>query len=161
MLRIVDAGSSGAPDMEFGDYLPFKLQFPTDVGCPHLYWRTGDFNRRLIELQIDRQDGRILAISLVLPGMVVEGLPKFVLPINAIDGVPVTSTQGWPENRLIDDSQDFEVFVDDEFIFVRFDTMNAISRITSSKVSFGIEEEGGLVWILFATSQSKKLLEFN
>lgn len=161
MLKIIGADSAGVPEIEFGDYLPFKLQFPTDVGFPHLYWRAGNFIDRLIELQIDSQDGRVLAVALVLPGKVAEGLPAFVLPTNSFDGVPVSTTKGWPENRLIDDVQDFEVFVDGSRIFVLFDSAEAVLRIASSNISFGVGESGGLVWVLINTSEAKKLLELN
>lgn len=159
MLNILGSSYSTAPEIEFGPYLPFRLRFPSDVGRPYLYWRTGNFTDRLLELQIDIEDGRAVAVSLILPGKVVYGLPELRLPARVIEGVPVLSTSGWPGNRLIDDATDFNVFVDERGLLIQFDNSEAALRMACARVSFGLDEAFRLLWILVATEGAMKLLE--
>jgi len=57
MLQIIGESSSRIVEIEFGDYVPFKFQCSYKGDSPHLYWRTGDLESTLLEIQIDRKSG--------------------------------------------------------------------------------------------------------
>ena len=149
MLKIIGEAPFSDVSIETSDYVPFKFQFSDEGTSPHLYWRTGDLVSTMFEISIDRDSGRIVGGSLLLPGRVGRTFPELAGLNNVSSGAPVVSTNGWPEDRYMDDASPIRIFADSSNLLILFSSeQSAAHSIASNNIIFGISESRSLEWIL-------------
>lgn len=148
MLTIVGQEFCAQMDAEFGSYVPFKLRSQTDDGSPHFYWRTGDFETSLLEVEINPADGQLIGASLLLPGRVSRNFPILNFPDQISDGSPRVCVNNWPDDRFLDETGLLQVFVDLSRLLILLGNSVAIRSISAGNVTFGICASDSLVWIL-------------
>jgi len=146
--------------VEFGDYVPFKFRCLVESKSPHLYWRAGNLESTLIEVEINPVDGQITAVALLLPGRVGKKFPVLGLPLNSSEGLPLFRIHDWPNDRVMDEPKPFQVFVDETRLLILLSDTVATRSMTSSQVTFGVCANDSLAWILVNDLNSERLAEF-
>ncbi|MDU9030470.1 hypothetical protein [Pseudomonas mediterranea] len=148
MLTIVGQEFCAQMDAEFGSYVPFKLRSQTDSGSSHFYWRTGDFESTLLEVEINPADGQLIGASLLLPGRVSRNFPTMNFPDQISDGSPRVCVDNWPDDRFLDEPGFLQVFVDVSRLLILISSSVAVRLVSAGNVTFGICASESLVWIL-------------
>lgn len=158
MLEIIGTASLQEISLELDDYIPFKFKFCESGGAPHLYWRAGDLASTLLEVEVDRESGKINGGSLLLSGDVVEGLPQLSGLAKGVKGVPVVSIENWPESRYLDDGGEFQVFADSSNLLILFTASgDAEEYVEAGGLFFGLSKINSLAWILVKGLTPEKL----
>ena len=161
MLRIIDSRECSKTEVEFGDYLPFKFWHDAKSVGPNYYWRTGDLVTTLLEVEIDRGTGQIVAVSLLLPGRVSRAFPEidFAGVIRA-NGYPSVDTSSWPSDRVRDEAGMLRVFIDSSRLLILLSASVAVSKIClADNVTFGVDVYGSIDWILVSNLPEQKLID--
>jgi hypothetical protein len=160
MLEVVGFRVCESSAVEFSDYLPFKFYCRPEADSPSLYWRTGDLKSTLLEVAIDRIDGRFLGMSLLLPGQVNKDFPVLNLSTaTAFSGYPLINTDGWSEDRFRDESSQFQVFIDASRLLILLSSSVATAKIsTSQNITFGMDGNDSIRWILIEKLETENLL---
>lgn len=159
MLKIVGQSPCGQTVLEFGDYVPFKFLCSDMDTSPHLYWRTGDFDSTLLEIEIDRGSGQVLGGSLILPGSVSKDFPTLTHPDESSSGSPVVLTDNWRDDRYLDDLSPFQVFIDSSRLLILLSGSEAAKTIVSGNVVFGVSSSNSLVWMLITSLIGEQLIK--
>lgn len=157
MLKIVGPKPCERLETEFGEYVPFRIWCKAEHSEPSLYWRTGDLKSTLIEIEIRRQDGQIIGASLLLPGKVSAGFPVLTFPEKSSAGLPTVSVDGWPGNRIVDDVNPFQVFVDRSRLLVLLKASVATELYVADNVTFAVCDDNSLAWMLVNNLSQEKL----
>lgn len=153
VLSIVGHADCKRVDAEFSDYVPFAFRLEHAEERPHIYWRTGNMQSTLLEVEISPVDGRIVGASLLLAGEVAKGMPDLTLPLNASVGVPIVATSGWSAGVSFDDPAPICVFVEGSNLLIRFSLDEAAQSIKLRGIMIGVAADSSLVWI-FVTGLS-------
>jgi hypothetical protein len=84
-------------------YHPVEVQVGVAMDPSPDYWRTGDFDRSLLEIAVDRNNGQVANVDLVVPGCHFRRLdrnsPQRIARQN-IDGVPVADRSAWSDDQI-------------------------------------------------------------
>jgi hypothetical protein len=112
-----------------------------------LHWRTGDWTKPPLDVELDPNSGEVLAVQFVLqdervPRQEVEDLP------DVGQGVPLFDIRGWPADRYSDFRQLVRV--------VRSKVDEMVLSIGSDRAVAGLSIDGRL---MFAHDQSCRLCE--
>jgi hypothetical protein len=160
MLKIIGQNLGKDVEVELGDYVPLKLIFQKESDRPHLYWRAGDLESTLPEVEINPGDGQIFAASLLVMGSVGKYFPILTLPKDSVIGVPIVCIAEWPSNRFNDEVEPFQVFVDSSRLLILFNSSAvAVKTVAANNVFFGLSANGSLTWILVDGLEGEKLAE--
>lgn len=158
MLSIVGQKSCERMAAEFGDCVPFKFRCGIEGASPHLYWRTGNLESTLLEVEISPIDGQIVGASLLLPGSVSKEFPALNLP-EPVVGSPMVRIDDWPADRFLDESKPFQVFVDGSRLLILLSDAVATESIAAGNVTFGVCANSSLAWILASDLNPERLAE--
>lgn len=157
MLSIVGHKQCMRVETELDDYVPFKLRCENESPRPHLYWRTGDLESTLLEVEISPVDGQVVEASLLLTGEVSNGFPPLSLPVGSLDGVPLVHTREWVGDRSIDEPKPLRVFVEGSSLLILLDDADATTSIEACNLVFGVSADASLVWIIANDLSSERL----
>jgi hypothetical protein len=162
MLKIVGEIHCQQTYIEFGEYLPFKFWCDSSENHPHLYWRTGNFDTSLIELEIEPISGKIIGAALILPGPIYHEFPSLNFEkLHAKKGFPVIDIKNWPLSRFEEFKKEFQIYVNVNKLLILFDdSISASNVIISQNISFGICDANTLVWILVSELSAENLNQF-
>lgn len=158
MLKVIGENPCEQLEMELGDYVPFKFQCHTKRGQP-IYWRTGNFESTLLEVEINADDGQVVGASLLLAGNVKKGFPKLQLPESSHTGLPVVCTSHWPDDHFLDEVQPFDVFIDGPRLLVMISDQDAERVLVAGNVVFGVCTNETLSWMLVSELDPARLAE--
>lgn len=64
MLKLDHVGPREAAEIVLDEHVPFTLETPGDI-AEVIYWRAKHSNRSLLEVGLDRRDGKLRSVSLV------------------------------------------------------------------------------------------------
>ncbi len=131
MLTVIGETPFEELETELGDYVPFKFQCHINGGLP-IYWRTGDLESTLLEIEINADNGQVVGASLLLTGVIKKGLPALQLPENLHAGLPIVCTSNWPDDRFLDEVNPFDVFIDDTRLLVMLNNNTAETKSMGS-----------------------------
>jgi hypothetical protein len=149
MLKIVNKAPCEDVLKESGEYVPFKFQLSRTDNRSHIYWRTGDFEKTLLEIEIDSKDGKITGGLLLLPGNVSKNFPILTGLDNTTNGTPVASITNWPDDRYIDEAGEIQIFSQSSDLLILISSKwQSTNCISTGGMIFGLSENGLLIWIL-------------
>ncbi|WP_147424399.1 hypothetical protein [Vogesella indigofera] len=93
------------------DYLPFHISFPSEETSTPIYWRTGNFENKLIEIGINEKSGSICSIALILPGGINQKQVKNTVEKKTIQGFPIFQISELLKETYKDELCEFNVFI--------------------------------------------------
>lgn len=158
MLEIIGTTSLQEMSLELDDYVPLRFKLFEKGAAPQLYWRAGDLASTLLEVEVDRESGKINGGSLLLSGDVIEGLPQLSGLAKGVKGVPVVSIENWPKSRYLDEGCNFQVFADSSNLLILFAASgDAEEYVEAGGLFFGLSKIKSLVWILIKGLTPEKL----
>lgn len=158
MLNVIGETPCEELETELGDYVPFKFQCHKNRGLP-IYWRTGDLESTLLEVEINSSNGQVVGASLLLAGVVKKGLPALQFPENSHAGLPIVCTSNWSDDRFWDEIKPFDVFIDESRLLVMLSNNTAGKILVAGNVTFGICTDGSLSWMLVSDLDPNRLAE--
>lgn len=156
-MRIVGQKLCEKIETELGDYVPFKFRCHTKAEGASLYWRTGNLESTLLEVEVNVSDGQVVGASLLLTGSVNNGLPELRVPESSFVGLPVVCTSDWPDDRFLDQIKPFKVFIDESRLLVLLSSSDAERVLVASNVTFGVCADKSLSWMLVSGLNSDQL----
>lgn len=158
MLTVIGETPCEELETELGDYVPFKFQCYTNGG-EAIYWRTGDLESTLLEVEINADNGQVVGVSLLLAGVVKKGLPVLQFPENSHAGLPIVCTGNWSDDRFLDEVKPFDVFIDESRLLVMLSNNTAKKILVAGNVTFGICADESLSWMLVSDLDPNRLAE--
>lgn len=158
MLSITGRKRAEKIDVELDDYVPLKIRCEGGSPAPHLYWRTGNLESTLLEIEIDPADGQLIGVSLLLTGEVSRGLPNLSAYGEPSQGVPLARIRDWPEGGYVDDPGQLRVFVEDGRLLMLLGDGVTSESFSVRNVSFGIASDASLLWILVKDLDPQRLV---
>lgn len=158
MLKLIGENPCEQLEIELGDYVPFRFQCPTKK-VRSIYWRTGDFESTLLEVEINADDGQMVGAALLLAGKVKKGLPALWLPEKSLTGLPIVCTDHWPDGIFLDEIKSFDVFIDESRLLVSMSNLLAERILVAGNIIFGICANDSLSWMLVNELDSGRLAE--
>lgn len=160
MLILIGCVDSGEVEVDFGEYLPLKIYQKNYFSDSSIYWRVGNFHTSLLEIQIDRGSGQIIAISF-LAGKVVKECFEFDLSDVMIQaGWPIVDVSSWSEEEIIDEVIEFRILTSDGQLLIDFSDGHSIRRaILAGNLKFMVDEKNIIRQVLVSELPEKDLIE--
>ncbi|MFB0825965.1 hypothetical protein ACEU07_11825 [Chromobacterium violaceum] len=149
MLKIERLGEVVRMTPEFGGYLPFKCDFiGRQRGDGGVYWRLGNFESSLVEIEVDKDSGVIASFSLVMFDSLMGGIPNLNIPLRKEVGVPLFPLESWQGEMFLDEKAEIQVFFESDALMVAWSNVCETTWIVESDgVSFGVGPCDRLCWI--------------
>jgi len=162
MLKIIGSKDCCDPQVEFGEYLPLKIFCGDKFFNSKSYWRVGNFQSSLMEIEIDQESLQLMAVSVIISDEVIWGLPEIDFSCAKVDnGWPVIDVKEWPMDGIKDEEISFRIFVDDKNIFIQMCHQKTTSKVISvNNVAFGVDSNNFLIWIMASNLKIENLIEF-
>ncbi|MCW6076132.1 hypothetical protein LAV44_12525 [Clostridium sporogenes] len=163
MLKVLKGKEKEVVKFEFDIYVPINIKFGScDISEDQtIYWRTGDFNKSLIEIGIGEKEGDIRSITLTLAQNLYK-LNNFENSnSNIIEGMPKIKLDNLVNKTYNDEKGDINVYVDRNNIYILFSKNEVSSFIKNYNVEFGLDNDGMINMIIIRNvkNSEKKILE--
>lgn len=139
------------------DPYTFGVEWNGEPGESHVYWRTGDFHRTLMEIGVVHRTGRLHSIELVDVTEINTWLETDVnirnMSIPKQHGIPICDLSLWPsvwssKDYVLDEVGTLRVRVGRDFVSIEFSERgHVVSAILAERVSFGCDQQGHLCLI--------------
>ena len=143
-MRIDDICPTAAVEIECDGYTPLVARFggySGPISWAPKYWRTGNFERSLLEIGVNPLSGEVCAIDLVAIDKFRDKLTLNIQPCSET-GIPVTSLSQWSDDlKTIDVKQEIiGSLVDRELTVIFGEAESAICKeVTCGRFAFFLD----------------------
>ena len=163
MLKVVGIYHASICDLTIDEYVPlsFRTQLPANI--EPLYWRTGDIQRNIFELSVNRNGGEVYGSTLVSSvEQITSENQNFYADPSVSLGLPIVDISAIDSRTIaIDHISPFRIIKTNDSINVLFnESNNSKSCMKCGRVSFLIEDEF-LVGVRFGPLTKDELETFS
>ncbi len=143
MLKVLEYENKKTESIEFNTYIPMYVEFGSwDISKePTVYWRTGDFEKSLIEIEIGKNKGDIRSITLnqcekidMIENLEIENKETF-------EGFPVVNLHNLLNETYVDEMSNLKVSIYQDIVYIMFSEHEITSVIQNDNVGFGLDNE--------------------
>lgn len=143
-LTLTGSIKDQSPGHECDGYVPLVLRWPKSASFPPLYWRLGDFERTLIELGINDENGAICKVTVTSVERLAEMEPEHWSVESVVLGLPCCDLTLWADDeRRIDERCEVKAYlVGRKFVLtVDESTISSLKKAyRSGNVAFIVDE---------------------
>lgn len=163
-MQIATVAEISATKITCDGYVPVDIRFEGSFVWPPYYWRTGDFERSLIEIGVDPQTGTICKVVVVCIGdLENEGSAGNKLTSEAVNGLPCANLAIWADERTrVDENMKVSTTLGkDRLRFLFGDTKKRLANtISCDRVAFLVDEQNKLSGFEIRELSSNELENF-
>lgn len=147
MLKIESYKDVQEEHIEYDLYIPINIQFGNQSGIddPIFYWRTGDFQKSLIEIGIGKEEKEIRTITLTICNNVYERERDDISFLRTVAGVPIVAIECFENNMCVDYEGILKFCYDEDGISILFSESKPVLCIKNKSVNFLVDIENN--WI--------------
>lgn len=143
MLKVKENLNIVPVNIEFDMYIPINIEFDMwDISLePTKYWRTGDLKKSLIEIGIGSKKGIIRSITLTQVSNIHDDNQISIsneIPVTR--GIPVLEIENNDENIFTDEFRNFDVFINNDKLYILFSHNEIVEVIKNDRLSFGLDK---------------------
>ncbi len=152
MLKIIGIASPDKERLDIDHYV-FSITWDNKPTNQPIYWRTGDFNKSLIEIGVFENTGELVSLTLVCVEHVHDwGLthPNKDANVPHETGIPVCDIKPWNlddsyDSTFLDEPSELQVYLAQNAISIQLGESTPISYwISSGRFTFGMGQNGFL-----------------
>jgi len=149
LIKIYDNREVQKISIECDLYIPIDIKFGNwdNVLEPTVYWRTGDFQKSIIEVGIGKYSQKIRSITLVGCDKVFESKKSHRRFQDVTSGCPIVSICNLSDNSYIDEEGAVEVHFKGNDVYILFSGTEATSCMENESVEFLLDLNSNWVGI--------------
>lgn len=159
MLRVQGSISVKGCRLQIDDYVPLSFRCPSAMSGLPLYWRSGDFERSLIEVGLNRQSGAICKVTATLIDALTLIPTQNTIDWNdTVEGLPVCEIADWSADGYMDEPAPLITLIGTNYvsIWVAPETkLNA--KFVAGDVQFGVDDQGFLRLLTFKVDSERDI----
>jgi hypothetical protein len=143
MLKVLEYEDKKTESIEFNTYIPMYVEFGSwDISKePTVYWRTGDFEKSLIEIEIGKNKGDIRSITLNQ----CEKIDMIEIPEiknkKTFEGFPVVNLLNLLNETYVDEISNLKVSIYQDIVYILFSEHEITSVLQNDNVGFGLDND--------------------
>lgn len=164
MLKLKNVEKIINHTIEFDIYVPLKIRVGHwDMSKEHtIYWRTGDFDKSLLEIGLGSETGILRSFTLTEASINDSNNNSIeVLDCETIEGTPLFKINNFPPNGFLDFKNQFNVYLEQNVLYVSIKMSSCSKRIKQGRIEFMFDCNNHLrsVKIVDITSEEMKILK--
>ena len=148
MLKLKDVEKPMNHSIEFDIYVPVKIKVGHwDMLKEHtIYWRTGDFEKSLLEIGLGSETGILRSFTLTDAALVernhhCSGFDNCEI----MEGTPLLDINDFPSSGFVDVNNQFKVLLGQKEVLILISMSSCIKRIKHGRVQFGFDSNNELI----------------
>lgn len=150
MLKVKSIAKAVPTKIEMDIYVPLNIEWihvnPTNDRI--IYWRTGDFNKSLLELGISKKNNCICSLTLTLIEKINLDSFQQLNPVSVTDGIPIFGLNNLTDSDHIDECRKFDVYFNEKCLDIVFTGEIEYTHILKSdRVKFVLNQKQQLCMI--------------
>ncbi|MAS38308.1 MAG: hypothetical protein CL610_30200 [Anaerolineaceae bacterium] len=162
MLRVRNTEQAPEGQIELSD-LVLKVEWPVPNAERPLYWRTGDFQRSLLEIGLHPVTGRLVSVTAVLLPQLepwtTETRSLSDVEKRHVNSVPVFHLANWQgTDQFADEPNRIQARLGTDSLLIDWNDQPGTSHcIQSGRVLFGVGEDDALTAIQFVNLSAEEV----
>lgn len=159
MINIYEYKDIQEVTIEYDLYSPINIIFNecSNIEETTIYWRTGDFNKSLIEVEIGKYTNCIHSITLVLCDNVCRKKYEFKNINNVVLGCPIVTLNESNENLYLDERGLLKLYIDDNDICIMFSKNEIANGIRNENVIFLLDSSKQWIGLIIMEVNSENI----
>ena len=146
--------------IEFDIYVPIKIRVGHwDMSKEHtIYWRTGDFEKSLIEIGLGSETGILRSFTLT-EAAIVSSNDQCIESIDCetIEGTPIFDISGFPSNGFLDCTNQFNVYLGQKELLVSISMNSCIRRFNQDRFVYWFDSNDNLISVRVTDITSEEM----